>query len=254
MNGNYLDDFWEASGLNRLNFPEFANRVVTYDAEPVVVDSLEGSEAAHQLPLRQDRFHKALLHRRSDRRFAETPLSEKQVGQLLASVSETGPNQRLYPSAGGLGSVEVFALLDRVESPLGRRMVRYRPADHSLSPIRGELPDGSTLDRLCSLEGAAPPLVLIFAVRFAEMVAKYGPRGGRFALMEVGHACQNLALRISVDGLAGYQLGGVLDGDLEELLALGPGRARITLGYAIGQKAEQPGNGLVSRRRSTRPW
>ena len=236
MNGSYLDDFWEASGLNRLSFAEFARQVVSYDAEPMVVDPLAGSEAAHKLPLKQDRFHRSLQRRRSDRRFTEAPLSQKQLGQLLGSVSETGPNQRLYPSAGGLGSVEVFALLDRVESPLGRRMVRYLPAEHALSPLRGELPHERDLDRLCSLEGTAPPLILIFAVRLAEMVTKYGPRGGRFALMEVGHACQNLALRVSADGLAGYQLGGVLDGDLEDLLAVGPGRARVTLGYAIGHK------------------
>ncbi len=38
-------------------------------------------------------------------------------------------------------------------------------------------------------------------------------------------------------GLTGYQLGGTLDHDIEQLLGIN-GRARITLGYAIGH----PGN------------
>ncbi len=236
MSADYLDDYWEASGLNSLNFADFANRVITHEAEANVVSPLAGNEAAHPLPVRNDRFQRKLRERRSGRQFAQTHLSDKQLGQLLAAISEVGPNQRLYPSAGGLGSVEVFALLDRVESSLGRRMTRYLPAEHALAPVRGVLPDVSELDRLCSLEGSAPPLILVFAVRMDEMLAKYGPRGGRFALIEVGHACQNLALRISTDGLAGYQLGGVLDGDLEQLLGLDRSMARVTLGYAVGHR------------------
>ena len=83
-----------------------------------------------------------------------------------------------------------------------------------------------------------PALVLIFAVRVGRLAQKYGERGGRFALIEVGHACQNVALRLATDGLVGYQLGGILDHDIEELLQLQGTTARVTLGYAIGLRAK----------------
>lgn len=237
MTDAFLHDFWEASALNSLTIRDFAAKVTAYEDEvqDFVPDALAGSSQPHRLPLKVDRFQKTLLRRRSGRTFADRPLSEKELGQVLAAVS--GPAlQRLYPSAGGLASVEVFALLHRVESPIGRVAARYLPADHALAPSDKPLPTMAELDELLSLEGNQPAVILLLAVRLDEAVRKYGARGGRFALIEVGHACQNIALRLANDGLAGYQLGGTLDHDLEQLLDLG-GRANITLGYAIGHPA-----------------
>lgn len=234
MSDEYLHDFWEASALNNLTIANFGAKVIAYEneARDYMPDGLASAAALHPLPLKPDRLHKILQRRRSGRAFGDRSLSEKELGQILGSVSGS-PQQRLYPSAGGLASVEVFVLLHNVESALGRVAVRYLPAEHALAPVGTTLPPIAELDELLSLEGNQPAAVLVFAVRLGEMVRKYGPRGGRFALIEVGHACQNIALRLAADGLTGYQLGGTLDHDLEQLLAL-EGRAQITLGYAIG--------------------
>lgn len=237
MTDAFLHDFWEASALNNLSIRDFAIRLAAYEDEvqDFTPDALAGASAPHALPLKADRLHKTMQRRRSGRSFADRPLTEKQLGQILGAIS--GPAlQRTYPSAGGLAAVEVFALLHHVESPLGRVAVRYLSADHALAPI-AELPSASALDELLSLEGNKPAAILLFAVRLDEIVRKYGPRGGRFALIEVGHACQNVALRLTADGLTGYQLGGTLDHDLEQMLDIGRGRAQITLGYAIGHPA-----------------
>lgn len=238
MTDSFLHDFWEASALNSLTIRDFATKVVAYedDAGEFVPDPLASAAEPHPLPLKADRLHKSLERRRSGRAFADRPVSEKELGQILGAVS--GPaQQRLYPSAGGLGSVEIFALLHRVDSKMGRCAARYLPADHALAPIATTLPAIDKLDELLSLEGNQPAIILVFAVRLDEIVRKYGPRGGRFALIEVGHACQNIALRLAADGLTGYQLGGTLDHDLEQLLGIGTGRAHITLAYAIGHPA-----------------
>lgn len=230
-----LHDFWEASALNDLTVPQFGARVQAYevDAEEFRPDALGTSAGAHQLAFKADRLHKTMARRRSSRDFSNRSMSEKELGQVLSAVSGSA-TQRLYPSAGGLATVEIYALLHRVESPLGRIAARYLSADHSLAPVTRELPDDAALDELLSLEGHTPAVTLLFAVKLEETVRKYGPRGGRFALIEVGHACQNIALRLTAEKLVGYQLGGTLDHNLEQLLQLGPGRAQVTLGYAIG--------------------
>ena len=238
MTDSFLHDFWEASALNHLTVSDFGAKVLAYETnqQDFTTDPLAGSHAAHPLPLRNDRLHKIIQSRRSARSFSDRALSEKELGQILGAVSGHR-EQRMYPSAGGLGSAEVFALLNRVDSDLGRMAARYLPNQHALTPVSDELPPLTDLDQLLSLEGCDPALILVFAVRLDEVVRKYGARGGRFALIEVGHACQNIALRLAVDGLAGYQLGGTLDHDLEQLMGLGAGRAQVTLGYAIGHPA-----------------
>ena len=61
-----------------------------------------------------------------------------------------------------------------------------------------------------------------------------GPRGGRFALIEVGHAAHSLALRLTREKLAGFEMGGLLDREILRLLGLRDRPARVALGYACG--------------------
>lgn len=63
------------------------------------------------------------------------------------------------------------------------------------------------------------------------MRRKYGPRAGRFAMQEVGHAAQNVSLRLAADRLSGFILGGSMD--LEVLEALGVGHTEAWLGGAV---------------------
>jgi len=228
-----FDDFWEAGALNSLTFDSFAARVEAYEHDPDVVDPLSTSAEPHRLPQRRDRLSRLMAKRASSRSFTDSPMSERQLGLLMTALIERGDGRRQYPTAGGLGAVEVYCLLNRVDTSLGRIAARYRPATHSLAPVVA-LPSMSDLDRLCTLEGADPSLILLFAIRTHEMLARYGPRGGRFALIEVGHACHSVALRLIPDGLSGVQLGGTLDSELEALLGIGSARARLALGYAIG--------------------
>ncbi len=67
-----------------------------------------------------------------------------------------------------------------------------------------------------------------------ELLDKYGCRGERFALIEIGHAAQNLALPVTAERLAGCEIGGTVDSQLRSLLDLGDARARVGLAYACG--------------------
>jgi SagB-type dehydrogenase family enzyme len=82
-----------------------------------------------------------------------------------------------------------------------------------------------------------PHVVVVFVLFPERITAKYGERGGRFALIEVGHAAQNLALRLARAGMAGCELGGLLDEHVKALLRLERTSAQIALGYACGLRA-----------------
>ncbi|MEW6153362.1 MAG: nitroreductase family protein [Actinomycetota bacterium] len=86
------------------------------------------------------------------------------------------------------------------------------------------------------MEGV-PQVVVVFVLFTDRVVAKYGAMGRRFALMEVGHAAQNLALRLAADGLGGCQAGGVVETEMLGLLGLDGTPARVALAYACGLPA-----------------
>jgi nitroreductase len=122
-----------------------------------------------------------------------------------------------------------------VEGPLDRTATYYNHDNHSLSVV-GPLPGWNELAAGVNLEVAAgvPQVVVVFVVFPERATAKYGERGGRFALIEVGHAAQNLALRLVAEGMVGCEAGGLLDEEIKRLLRLERTGAQIALGYACG--------------------
>lgn len=71
----------------------------------------------------------------------------------------------------------------------------------------------------------------MLVVDVAGVSRKYGARGSRFALQQVGHAAQNLGLRLAADGLTGYVLGAALDH--AELDLLGVAHTGVRPGTAV---------------------
>ncbi len=84
-------------------------------------------------------------------------------------------------------------------------------------------------------DGAA--FVAVTAV-FWRSRFKYGQRGYRFALLEAGHAVQNLLLVATGLGLTALPLGGYYDGAVDHLLGVdGVDESTVYL-VAIGRRSE----------------
>lgn len=64
-----------------------------------------------------------------------------------------------------------------------------------------------------------------------RLTAKYGERGGRFALLEAGAVMQQLSLTATDLGVAGVVMGGLLDGYWLGLTRTG---AVVAFGYLVG--------------------
>lgn len=229
------DDFWEASSLDAHRSLVLRARVAAWDGGPAGVPPLVA--AGPVVPLRpvRDRVQRLLAARRSGRTFAGPPLRHRRVERLLAAVGPTPDGRRTVPEAGGIDAVHAYAVLARVEGPLGGTVVRYDHAAHAVQVVAAA-PDAATLRDAFRVEGdTLPQVVVVLVVDVASVSRKYGARGSRFVLQQVGHAAQNLGLRLAADGLTGHVLGAALDHAVLDLLGVAHTGVRYGAAVACGR-------------------
>jgi SagB-type dehydrogenase family enzyme len=173
-----------------------------------------------------------IARRRSCRRFARKSLALVDLAEILGGTyGIAGPvaldgglelDTRCVPSAGALYPLELYLILQRVETvPDG--IYHYAVLDHALEAVEAGL-DRSALDEALLhspfLEHANA-LVIMTAV-FGRTLDKYAARGYRYILLEAGHAAQNLCLLAAERGLASLCVGGFMDAAINRFLGLEP--------------------------------
>lgn len=130
-------------------------------------------------------------------------LSTRNLSTLLALTygffpSESGILRRAVPAAGGLYPLLIFLSLSRGDE---LDCYRYMPEHNRLdcgSSFHGRIRD------LCNDQDITDPAraLITFVYNVKKNTMKYGPLGLQFALIECGHAAQNLIL-----GAAGIGIG-----------------------------------------------
>ncbi len=231
------DLFWRNSELSAATLRGFGEEIEAYtgvgEAAPAALQYPGGDLPLHRP---SDRQIKQMRRRASERRFAEAPLDARRLGAILAAfaVSDDGV-RRPHGSAGATYPLEIYCLLNNCEGPAAGHVAYYNADNHSLAAVAELAPWAAIADAVnLDSAGTVPQLVVIFVLMPERVTAKYGERGGRFALIEVGHAAQNLALRLVQVRLVGCALGGMLDDRVKALLGLEGTSAQIALGYACG--------------------
>ncbi len=159
---------------------------------------------------------KILKKRQSKRSFSkELPLQCSQLGQVVVSSLGALPfgissqddqgqkplHRRPYPSAGARFPLETYLLVFNVED-LDPGLYHYSPADNSVTFLN----DGANVFKyLLEIVGFqwvvnAGALIILSAV-FERAMEKYEEKGYRLALLEAGHAGQNICLMAEEVGL-----------------------------------------------------
>ncbi len=236
----YFDDFTKASELHSYNALQFADQVRSY-LPSQKLRTLDTASADRALHKPSDAHQRLLADRRSTREFSSAAMDPQKLGSLLAAFAAESDGHRSFPSAGGLYPVEVVVAVAHV-SEMPRHIAVYHFDTHAL----GWIADLPTWDDWKESLGSGvehePPVTVFFCVDPSAMVEKYGERGGRFALIEVGHAAQVVAERAAVAGLGGYSVGGLLERNAQMLF----GFNRLAkppipvLAYACGLRATEP--------------
>lgn len=230
-----FDQFWEASSLDKFNVQQFAQQLNNYDSDSKEL-MLEYPEVSYMLPQARTQINKIAKKRSSKRNFSGKELSLKELSRILSSFyAWNGLEHRSYPSAGATYVTEAFCIAFNVERFSGKS-IYYDPEKHGVVIVSNSAPTWKEASKSLNMNIVGEPNLLLILVTFPERAtAKYGDRGGRFALLEVGAAMQQLSLQIAESSkLKGVAVGGMLDNIWKQSLKLEHTDAHITLGYLIG--------------------
>ncbi len=205
-----------------------------------------------RLPSSEDGVVQSLAaQRRSTRVFSKAPVTLQQLANLLRATLGPVEDQsaqgakpvirRPSPSAGGLYPLELYVLV--------RNVTGLEPGIYHYDAICDDL----EIVSLCDWEQSAAEAFLSWSFAkncgvlfclsavFPRVQAKYGARGYRYALLEAGHAAQNLILCVEERGLASLCLGGFHDARLNTLLNVDGAEEAALYAVAIGTTAKTAG-------------
>lgn len=170
-------------------------------------------------------LEEVILRRRSAREFMPEQLSQFQLSQILWSaqgITDSAWGLRSVPSAGATFPLELFvACGTRSVEGMNEGIYHYEVNNHSLTrhhekDIRTELAEASVNQDIVSIA-----LVdIIICALYSRTTSRYGGRGERYILLEVGHAGQNIYLEATALGLASVAIGAFDDDQVRELLRL----------------------------------
>lgn len=171
----------------------------------------------------------AIQLRRSKRDFTGKPLAVDELSVLLAlsvgltgniDASDTAVPLRASPSAGGMYPLETYVFALNITDILPG-LYHYNVRKHGLEGIiQGDFRE--QLYRHCMQQDfikSASMLILMSAV-FERSTIKYGERGYRFALLDAGHAAQNMYLVATAMNLGVVSIGGFCDDELNDILSI----------------------------------
>ena len=174
------------------------------------------------------RLDDTLRSRRSPRGpFEGAPVRLVDLAALLdLSVGVTAPAAggaaalRAYPSAGGLYPLEVY--LVAVACPPLEAGLYHHDTNRRALAFLAPCPPVADLKRLVFADDLWPTAAaaLVFTAVLDRTQAKYGERGYRFALLEAGHAAQNVLLAATSLGLSAAPIGGFCEDALGAALGL----------------------------------
>jgi len=165
--------------------------------------------------------------RKSVRSFRQSLISIQEMAAILFSgygvtrTKNSVPHRlRTVPSAGALYPLELYVHTSQLED-YESGVYHYNPEEHCLRLIRaGDATEGVRQTILQpDILHHATACIFITAI-FERSVFKYQDRGYRFALIEAGHAAQNMNLAACALGMDSVNIGGFFDREVDSFLAL----------------------------------
>jgi SagB-type dehydrogenase family enzyme len=172
-------------------------------------------------------LEKAIKERRTIRDFRERTLSLNHLSQLLwAAQGITDPTmgRRAAPSGGALYPLDIYILIgENGVEKMEAGIYHYLPKGHSVSVIsKGDRRREISSASLSQMWMAKAPVIFIITAEYKRITGKYGERGVRYALIEVGHVGQNLFLEAEALGLGAGIVGAFDDLEVSKVAGLPP--------------------------------
>jgi SagB-type dehydrogenase family enzyme len=167
----------------------------------------------------------AMAGRRSVREFAGTPLTIDQISQMFWAAqgitSEDG--KRTAPSAMKSYPLEVYVVAYDVDG-LEPGVYKYIPQGHQAALIK----QGDQKSAMGTRNNSAADFVV--AANFTKLTSMVGAMGERFAVLEAGHAAQNMCLEATALGIGTVTTAGFSEDSVRSTLNL---PAAVTPSYVM---------------------
>ncbi len=184
------------------------------------------SKTEIKLPLPQKKssvsVEEALVKRRSVREYKDEALTLEEISQLLwaACGITSGWGGRTAPSGGALYPLEIYLVVGKVKG-LETGVYHYRPRGHFLTNIvQGDKRFALFNAGLWQSPIKNAPVSLVICAEYPRTTQKYGERGRRYVLIEVGHVGQNIYLQAETLGLATVAIGAFSDEIVKKVLGI----------------------------------
>ena len=161
-------------------------------------------------------LEKAIKERRTVRSFVDKSLTVAQLSQILwaaQGITDDRGLKRAAPSGGALYPIDVYAVVGKnsVEG-LPQGVYRYDPPRHSIQKrVDADAREDVAVASLRQMWIATAPVILILTAEYSRITVKYGERGNRYAMIEVGHIGQNIFLQCEALGLSAGIVGAFYD-------------------------------------------
>lgn len=167
--------------------------------------------------------------RGSGRAFTTNPLSVAELATVLrhsnavlasAQTGEGAFYRRAAANSGDLGSVEIFPIVLNV-ADVDPGIYHFDSVRHHLTEIRaGHFGDWLREFVLFQNELSTAAVALVLTSAVGRLQTKYGIRGYRFALLDVGHVSQNIYLVATALGVQVCASAGFIDDVVDDALGL----------------------------------
>ena len=179
--------------------------------------------------LRPVELSDALARRLSHRRFRSRSISFEELSNLLhysggirwefhgKQANIEMQSRRFYPSPGARYSAEIYPVVLR-QRELPKGVYHYNVRRNLVELLFPGAKKDSIAKLFVDPWVRTAPLILVLTSVFSRTQVKYGERGYRFALLEIGHLAQNILLVATSMGLAACPIGGFLDNELDIMI------------------------------------
>lgn len=184
---------------------------------------------------------KAIITRRSERRFSKNPVNLEKISPLLyysaglPNRKKTQMPHRFYPSGGGRYPLEVYII--SFNSELEKGIYHYYPIGHNLEELLTF--KKFNFHKYFHQEwGVGASFIIIITAVFKRNTIKYKERGYRHVLVEAGHLAQNFYLNCSALKLNCCGIGGYKDENINKLLDIDGIDESVVYVLAVGSSID----------------
>lgn len=187
----------------------------------------------------------SLIKRRSVRNFEDYTVSLRELSTLLyfsagkkSIVSNNASfkhfETRFYPSAGRRYPLEIYVL--SLKSELENGIYHYYPFSHSLEKITDNITKKSIFSAVPVRWFLDASLILFVTAIFERNAIKYGERGYRHVMSELGGLTQNIYLVSGSLRMACCPTGAYLDDKCNDLLNINGVNETVIAAIAVGKE------------------